>query len=570
MARLFVALLMIQSIAVAQVIITEVMFNPQGSERANEFVEIYNSGTTPADLSGWQIGDGTATDLVIEAGGNGLILQPNQYGLILDPDYFTDSLQIYNPLIPAQALVLTIAGPTIGSNGLSNSRAETVELIDANADTLQRYPYSLDNPEGFSDEKIELTPDNRPGNWGNARFLNGTPGARNSLTRAERDAAISALYMNTTQPIVAQPLQIRAYMFNRGRTVIENFNLVSFLDDNHNGIPDPEEILNSDAQQPLLAPDDSLEITLEFTPSQAGQTRFGLHLELSGDGVPQDNTALLSFFVDDPYRIDLVINEIMARPESGKFEWVELLNNGSNPVDLATVFFADARDTVQLADSGRTLAAGQFLVLARDSAVITGYQVPPGQVAILSGFPTLNNDFDDLKLLGPTGIIYDQVPYRSDWYGREAEAGVSLEKLNPNFEGRFARNWSASVSPSGSTPGQPNSVFLEVLPLQSSLEIQPNPFSPDSDGRDDFTAIRYQLDLETAFVELRIFDLRGRLIRRLANAEPSAQSNQYVWDGKDEQGRIVRIGAYICLLEALNPEKKVLRQLKKTIIVAKK
>ena len=47
------------------VIISEIMYNPQGSDRndtANppfnrEWVEIYNNGTSVVDLDGWQVGD---------------------------------------------------------------------------------------------------------------------------------------------------------------------------------------------------------------------------------------------------------------------------------------------------------------------------------------------------------------------------------------------------------------------------------------------------------------------------------------------------------------------------------
>ena len=47
----------------SNIILTEVMFDPVGSEYYDEFVEFYNlSSTDSVDLSGWQIGDGEGFD----------------------------------------------------------------------------------------------------------------------------------------------------------------------------------------------------------------------------------------------------------------------------------------------------------------------------------------------------------------------------------------------------------------------------------------------------------------------------------------------------------------------------
>jgi len=49
--------------------------------------------------------------------------------------------------------------------------------------------------------------------------------------------------------------------------------------------------------------------------------------------------------------------------------------------------------------------------------------------------------------------FYEHFNYSSDWYARETDAGTSLEKINPNFNGQISNHWAASVDPSGSTPG---------------------------------------------------------------------------------------------------------------------
>ena len=164
----------------AQVVLSEIMFNPEGSEHLNEFVELVNTGSDTVSLSGWRIGDGIADDTIIDAG-QGCSLGPGQYGLILDPDYFSEP-EAYADRIPKTCRILTLAGSTFGSGGFSNSEAETVRLTDAAGYEVAAYTYSTENLSGYSDEKIRLEAGDMPGNWANAIVPGGTPGFVNSVS----------------------------------------------------------------------------------------------------------------------------------------------------------------------------------------------------------------------------------------------------------------------------------------------------------------------------------------------------------------------------------------------------
>lgn len=554
----------------AQVILTEVMYDASGPEASDEFIEIYNTGNAPANLSGWQIGDGASFDFLEEVETNGLILQPEQYGIILDPDYFSDSSATYNSVIPPDALVLTIGGSTFGSGGLSNSTAENVVLVSASGDTLQFYTYSLGNSPGFSDEKIELTGNNSPQNWGDSRNLNGTPGARNSLTRAEVDLGISDFQLSGGSFIVGANIPFQAVVKNLGRQIVGQFVWQTFYDRNENGLADPEEILEAFQSTTSLAADDSIVLEGEFLEIPFGEVNFALAILLAGDEDTTNNVAIQAVYVEDPGGEKIVINEILANPRPGEEEWVEFYNNGSRAINLRNLFFADAGDTIEISAVDRFIEPGEFFILAGDSNAAFQYSLPFDKMIINSRFPTLNNDVDDLRILGPSKLTYDRVFYNSGWYGRETAAGVSLEKINPSFNGQIAQNWGASVASLGSTPAAENSIFVQVLPPENQLEIIPNPFSPDGDGVEDFTIIQFKFGVETAFINIRIFDTRGRLIRHLANGEAAAHQGQLVWDGKDDAGKVARIGAYICLVQALNAGRQVQAELKKAIILIKK
>jgi flagellar hook assembly protein FlgD len=100
------------------------------------------------------------------------------------------------------------------------------------------------------------------------------------------------------------------------------------------------------------------------------------------------------------------------------------------------------------------------------------------------------------------------------------------------------------------------------------LNCSPNPFSPDGDGHEDFTIISYELPTSAALVRIRIFDARGRLIRTLANGEPSGAHGQVVWDGLTDRREKARIGIYIVLLEALDASGGSMQATKCTVVVA--
>lgn len=131
-------------------------------------------------------------------------------------------------------------------------------------------------------------------------------------------------------------------------------------------------------------------------------------------------------------------------------------------------------------------------------------------------------------------------------------------------------NWSTSVDDLGATPGIENSIFTKSVSSASSLSFSPNPFSPDSDGYEDFTLISYNLTEQTAQIRIKIFDDRGRLVRTLVNNKASASSGSVIFDGYDDNNNPLRIGMYIVFLEALNSNNGTVEVLKDVVVVARK
>jgi len=74
----------------------------------------------------------------------------------------------------------------------------------------------------------------------------------------------------------------------------------------------------------------------------------------------------------------------------------------------------------------------------------------------------------------------------------------------------------------------------------------PNPFNP-------MTTIAFDIPdapREAHRVSLAVYDLRGRLVRRLVDSDLMPGSHRVAWDGKDEAGRKVSSGIYLYTLKA--------------------
>ena len=101
-----------------------------------------------------------------------------------------------------------------------------------------------------------------------------------------------------------------------------------------------------------------------------------------------------------------------------------------------------------------------------------------------------------------------------------------------------------------------------MIPRMYALsQNYPNPFNPR-------TTIPYALP-QASVVRLRIYDIRGVRVRMLVNGLQQKEGyHQVVWDGRDERGREVGSGIYLCRLEVLRRfgEVRVVRTRKMALI----
>lgn len=123
-------LLVVTEPPMPHVVISEVLANPLGAEPDQEWIELYNDGLAPADLTGHVLADlGGATPLPPA------VLAPGAFALVVNETFVEDD-EIDPVPAPGTALLRV---PELGKDGLKND-GEPWKLVDAGGAVISRFP----------------------------------------------------------------------------------------------------------------------------------------------------------------------------------------------------------------------------------------------------------------------------------------------------------------------------------------------------------------------------------------------------------------------------------------------
>jgi len=233
-----------------------------------------------------------------------------------------------------------------------------------------------------------------------------------------------------------------------------------------NGIGNPL-TAQLDASNPALV---HLVFAVDFQNNTTYLLRISGIEDVSGNALAAPLEVSLTYFVPDVAAFkDVIINEIFPDPTPPlglpNAEYIELYNRSDKTFELQGWTFDNGTTTGSL--PAYVLAPGAYLILTREQDVSAfesfGTAIGP------SSWPSLVNSGDNLSLMDHTGALIDRVDYLQSWYGdaTKAQGGYALELINPEQLLCPAKtNWTASVSPSGGTPGKVNSVFSMAADTQ--------------------------------------------------------------------------------------------------------
>lgn len=274
-------------------------------------------------------------------------------------------------------------------------------------------------------------------------------------------------------------------------------------------------------------------------------------------------------------RNSVVINEIMFDPDIDNSEFIEFYNTSDDSINIGGWFINDDNNNkFRLSNTNYNLPPKSFFLLVADSITINKYNLASSENITVVGKSdiSLSNSGETILLKDVRGLVIDSVKYSPRWHNKNyvSTKNISIERINPFLDSNDPMNWSSSVNPTGATPNKANSILTINYNRKTNLSVSPNPFSPDNDGFEDFCIINYNLSQPISQVRIKIFDSKGRLVRTLLNNQPSGSNGSVIFDGKDDEGRTLRIGIYIIFLEALNDNSGVVETEKTVVVVARK
>jgi hypothetical protein len=244
---------------------------------------------------------------------------------------------------------------------------------------------------------------------------------------------------------------------------------------------------------------------------------------ITGDDVAfdlnQSGAATLSF-LNTWISVDLVQQDVRPLIDGQANPLVTPVDG--NPVfNFATAWLANAACPIlntfdAVLPIGNAVAVAQFM----ESSGAKSYSYP---AAVLNYDATYNNTI----LFLPYDFMAISTPY-------------GTQKSPPNSPER-TRLLEDVMLYLGYSPGAP----LVGVPEARSLEVSsyPNPFNP-------ITRIAYSMP-QRGHLKIRVFNVRGELVRTLIDQVVDQGAGHVEWDGKDDHGDDVASGVYFCETRAL-------------------
>jgi len=433
-----------------------------------------------------------------------------------------------------------IASQVIESEQLPgmNNDGDILYLEDKWGTLLDMVEYSAEagNEEGISWERINSQ--SNESDWGHCISDAGqTAGYKNSLMPGMIDLALDL------KGVYCQDEYLEHYLLvtSGGIEQVDGAELVISWQELSGGN-------YGNYSEDIIIDSDSLEIVINTELPESGYYEYTYQLNVEGD-TDLSNNVEVNYF--NQGSLGWVINEIMYHPEAGEPEWLELKRNvGYGMVDNLWVIVDD--------DSCEIAVVGEYVLITGSEDDVEEMRELYGEdLEISTGLKRLTDSGCEIGIKDMYGNIIELFSYDPAW--NQSIQGVSIERVNPILPAS-EDNWSRSVSEC--TPGEANSIYTELPVTESKLTITPEVFCPRDGGH---TVISYQNSENLNLVRIAIYDLKGRKVCKLADHEYQGAKGYYIWDGRNEAGKIVKMGVYIILFETSAAGN--IRAEKKTVVI---
>lgn len=546
------------------VVINEIMADPgavTGTPSIQyEYIELHNRTAFSINLSNWKYTAGTNTkplpDVNIPA--NGYLVLTTTTNAPMFPVFANAVGMVSFPALTNTGQTLTLRTP----QGMMIS---TVSYTDA------WYQDAAKKDGGWSLEQIDPNnPCEGMNNWrASVASAGGTPGSQNSVNAAHPDHTLpkvlrAAIVTNDT---------IQLY-FNEPLDSTSMLNAALYTIDNGIGIPTYVSPVGPDFKSVRLALPTSLVQGIIYKVTVGNAIT-----DCAGNPVGTDNSA--RFAIPEPALAnDIVINEILADPNTGGVDFVEIYNRSNKVIDLKAMTLSQF-DTVNnvpiypevISHESYLIFPGDYLVLSENGNIVKSQYntTDPEAFLDMDNLPTMSIASGTVCLAIGFYVIdhftyYDNMQFPL----LNVTKGVSLERINFNRPTQDRSNWHSAAEAVGfATPGYRNSQYSDAGETDNAIEVTPEIFSPDEDGMNDVVNINYHFDTPGFVANVTIYDSKGRLVKYLVRNELLGTKGTWSWDGINEEREKARIGIYIIFTEVFDISGNV-KHYKKTCVLAGK
>ena len=510
--------------------------SPQVGLPTQEFVEIYNRGGNPFDLSGWKLSDGTSTATFASQ-----IILPNQYWIVC-----------------SSSNVNLFTGNVIGVSNFPtlNNDDDNLTFRDPSNKTVDSVNYSLDwyhdvdkQEGGWSMELIDVNNIcSEKENWTASEDPSGgTPGKQNSVSTSKPDLTSPQLLSVTPQSSTNLKLE-----FNE--KLEKDLSNASFT------ISPSVSILKKYFVDLSLR-----QITLELTSALALRELYTIAVtnltDCSGNLIQQDFNQLSFALPEAADSLDVVVNEVLFNPRSGGVDFVEVYNRSPKYINLKNWKLGNFKNNAfanpqMIATEDYILNPSSYLAFTTDPAALsTQYPQSVSKNLYKTNLPSLPDDEGSIALVNDQSLLIDHFIYSQKMHSAfiKDDEGVSLERISFSGLTNDPSNWkSANASAGYATPGFINSNSRpESSVNDNAVNVDPEVFSPSVPGK-DFSKINYKFDQSGLVANAKILDAQGRLIKTLANNETLSYEGFFRWDGDRDDGGRARIGYYVVWVEVFD------------------
>ncbi len=511
-----------------------------------EYIELYNASSGTVDLTGMQFSDGGSSVAILSS----YTLLPNEFVIICPSGEDT---------------AFASWGPAMGVSNFPslNNSGDALQLLMKDSTVMDEVTYSsswygdaIKDDGGYSLELIDpSTPCSGQTNWSASEDVaGGTPGRINSIKASNPDL---------TAPTIAQAVAINdsevllqfSEKMNVSTIILQNITI-------DNGVTIDSQIIGSGLSTDTLFLGSILQPKTVYTLTIMNAT------DCSGNMMSSDNNTVTFALPEEAAVGDLIINEVLFNPRSGSKDFIEIYNNSDKYIDLKYIdvltIDTGGYDKFKISSDFLVLAPESYLAISEDILDLTT-QYPNGhsenfhQIADLPSY----NDSDGEVLIGridvtnpPSGIlVLDSFYYEKEMHIAllDDENGVSLERIDFDQPSTNAENWHSAAEVIGfATPGYLNSQSFTISGLEGQIVINPEVFTPDGDGVNDFTSISYDFETSGNIANITVFDSYGRFVKYIAQNKLLGTEGFFQWDGINEDGRKALVGNYVVLFEIFN------------------